>query len=95
MNLLPVAIVLALSVYLAFHPEYEDGIIGKAALGCMAIAAMVILGEQASGVDRGVTADALAWWGMAGFLARHTYRFWSFVRICRVRPQAIPEFLRK
>lgn len=74
------AVIFCVVVYLGLCRKYEDGIIGNAALGCMAFASGVPVYEAI----KGHTSDyfpttALMYAAIALFMARHAYRFrkWS------------------
>lgn len=93
---IPAIVVLVLSVFLAFHEHYDDGVIGKVALGGIAAAAMLVLVESANEVMRQVSVDDLMWWGLAVFMLRHAWRFCAWRRaMLHCTQKDIPEFLRK
>lgn len=75
-------VILFISASLVFHPRYEDGIFGRAGLGLMAIAALLVLIDFWLGNGSGVAfyVNTTSGWmatGMAVFLARHAWRFWQ------------------
>lgn len=73
-------VILTLALYLALNPKYDDGIIGNAALGGLAMSAAGPLYETMSGQDyEFLPTTALLYCSLAIFIARHAYRFrrWS------------------
>ena len=73
-------IISLIAVFLICHDDYEDGIIGRAALIILALANAVIVGEWI--VDRVeyemLPSTLLTQIGTALFLSRHCYRFIEF-----------------
>lgn len=69
-------IILCIVLYLALCENYEDGIIGHGALGCMAFASGAPVYEVVKGHDyEFLPTTALFYAAVAIFLARHAYRF--------------------
>lgn len=83
--------VLIVSTVLVFHPDYEDGLVGRLALGLMAMASYVrfaeLLEDNFTHRPFGTVAVVL-WFGLALFMARHLYRFlrWRRDGDCDWRP---------
>jgi hypothetical protein len=76
--LLSTTVLTAVCVMLVLHPDYEDGIVGRAALAGIS---MVAFSRWAGIVFEEVTVhrpfSALLWGALAVFFARHAYRFLS------------------
>ena len=80
--------VLICCIYLIFHSQYEDGIIGRAALGAMAFAAFLVLyedviaalGHGGPHLHRASFVGAVLWSGIGVFMARHVIRFRAAIR---------------
>ena len=75
------ALILACCAFLTLHHHYEDGVVGRVALACMALASMMLMAEYMSGAYRDIPGPmVLLCIGAATFIARHTYRFllWRF-----------------
>lgn len=73
-------IIFVIAIFLALSNKYEDGIIGNAALGGMALAAAAPLYESFVGSDyEFLPTTALLYASLALFLIRHAWRFicWS------------------
>lgn len=69
-------IILAVSLYLALCPKYEDGIVGNMALGGMAGSTAWPLTEMYNGVDyEFAPTTVLLYASVAAFMARHLFRF--------------------
>lgn len=69
-------VVASVSVFLVAHCKYEDGVIGKIALACLAIGNLVVFAEWFNGINHEVNPTTLfIQFGIAGFLVRHAYRF--------------------
>jgi len=70
------AVIFCIVVYLALCKKYEDGIVGNAALGCMAFASgpNVFEAIKGNGSDY-LPTTALMYAAVALFMARHLYRF--------------------
>jgi len=69
-------VILVVSLYLAMSKNYDDGVIGHAALGGMALASAAPLYEAIVGVDYSfVPTTALMYLAVAVFMTRHAFRF--------------------
>lgn len=69
-------IILAVSLYLALCPKYEDGIVGNMALGGMAGSTAWPLAEMYNGVEyEFAPTTVLLYASVAAFMARHLFRF--------------------
>lgn len=76
-----VGVIFVASFWMILWCQYEDGIVGKIFIGMMALATLVTLGELIEGVDIVFKArDTMLLMGIAGFLTRHLYRTWKYVR---------------
>ena len=69
--------VLTISLILVFHPEYEDGLLGRFALCRICIAAFAL---GSNFIDAEFAAQfnkpgIMLWLGICIFLCRHFYRF--------------------
>lgn len=70
-----------ISIYLASNCKYEDGVIGKIALGVLAIGNFVVVAEFVSGIEYLVNPTTLfIQFGVFMFLIRHAYRFRKWVK---------------
>lgn len=71
------AVIFGCATFLIFHCQYEDGVIGRLALGVMAMSQLVVLLEWLFDAEQyavlPTTAAVQA--GMALFMLRHVYRF--------------------
>lgn len=69
--------VLAISLVLVLHRDYEDGLIGRLALSLLGIGALARVLDIlfASGPIPFSAIAFLVWLGLALFLGRHLYRF--------------------
>lgn len=75
-------LIAALSAFLVMSDLYEDGVIGRFALGVMVFAAMTLavhIRDQVPIADMVPAACTLAG-AVALFLARHAFRFWRWSR---------------
>lgn len=88
--LVAAAAILLCAVFLVFHCQYEDGVIGRAALAVLALAELIVLMEwyhegQAYEVLPTTYAVQIA---VALFMLRHVYRFlrWRHSNAHRWRP---------
>ena len=70
-------VVMAVCIILVFHKQYEDGLIGRIALGFIAVCAFArIAGLLEGGIEAYVSAvGAVLWIALAAFFGRHLYRF--------------------
>ena len=69
--------VLIISLVLVFHPEYEDGLLGRFAL-CLICMAAFALGSNIIDADFAAQFNRpgiMLWMGICIFLCRHFYRF--------------------
>lgn len=76
-------LIFAIAVFLAINQRYDDGIIGNAALGGMALASAVPVYEMFAGLDfEFLPTTAILYFSVALFMLRHAYRFvcWSNFR---------------
>lgn len=73
------AILGLISVVLVVHKKYEDGLIGKIALGVIIVMAIVIAGGELAGAILDPLAIDVLLAAIVAFFMRHTYRFfrWS------------------
>lgn len=62
---------------LVFHPDYEDGLIGRLALSGMALAAVARVCDLVAYNGGTSQIGSLLWMALAVFLSRH---FWRFLR---------------
>jgi hypothetical protein len=90
--------VCAISGYLVWTDKYEDGVLGRIALGLMSMSMFVVLLRELNG--EGLEVDPVALTlrvGMALFLARHTWRFviWRKSLKQPLTAADAPRFLRK
>lgn len=70
-----------ISIYLASNDKYEDGVIGKIALGVLAIGNFVVVAEFCGGIVYLVNPTTLfIQMGVFVFLLRHAYRFRQWVK---------------
>lgn len=80
-----VSLVIALTVivvvctFLVFHENYEDGVIGRMAMGLLVFGAMMMLARMFGAREGWSTeldpAGSVMIYGCAAFLCRHLYRF--------------------
>jgi membrane-bound ClpP family serine protease len=72
-------IIIILCTFLVFHENYEDGVIGRLALGLLVFGALMMLARMFGAREGWSTeidpAGELMIYGCAAFLCRHTYRF--------------------
>lgn len=74
--LLSVSIVVACTVMLVFHRDYEDGLIGRLALSLLCIGATTRIAKLLDDIPDVVSPiQVVTWTGLALFFARHTWRF--------------------
>lgn len=79
---LPIGILGALSVFLVWHKDYEDGIIGRIALGSIVFVAMIVMmGAWTGKFTYSLPLElSMFLWAVVAFGARHVYRFIRFNR---------------
>ena len=73
------AVIIILCTFLVFHENYEDGVIGRTAMGLLVFGALMMLARM-FGAREGWSqeidpAGTVMIYGCAAFLCRHTYRF--------------------
>jgi hypothetical protein len=68
-------VILGVSALLIWHRDYEDGFVGRFALGVMSMGALVLLIRAATSEARIPPEVELLLLGVALFMARHAYRF--------------------
>lgn len=74
-------VICIVSTFLVVHPKYEDGLMGRISLICIAGSCAVVLGEFVDGVDYEVNPTTLGvQFGLAIFFLRHVYRFSKWVK---------------
>jgi hypothetical protein len=80
-HLLSSALICAVSFFLAFRPNYEDGFFGKLALMALCLGSGVMLLDALGGVDYVIRPTALCIEaGAALFLVRHAGRYLFFCK---------------
>jgi len=73
------AVILCVVIYLGLCKRYEDGVLGNAALGCMAFASGTPVYEAIKGHHSDYyPTTILMYAAVAVFMARHAYRFHSY-----------------
>lgn len=81
--LIAIALIGILAAVLIATDKYEDGLIGRIGLGLMVFGAFVIGMETVNGVIYSFhPTTGMILWGVAVFMARHTYRFMRWCRSC-------------
>ena len=80
-------IIAVLAVYLVVHERYEDGVVGRIALGGLALSGMIVLIAELGGfaVYRYTPEVTLFLWAACGFFCRHVYRFIMYTRLGRYK----------
>jgi hypothetical protein len=74
-------VICLVSTFLVVHPKYEDGLMGRISLICIAGSCAVVLGEYVDGVAYEVNPTTLGvQFGLAIFFLRHVYRFSKWVK---------------
>ena len=73
------AAIVVLCAFLIFHENYEDGVVGRMAMGLLIFGAFMMIarlfgGREGWGVDIDPAGELMIF-GTAAFLCRHTYRF--------------------
>lgn len=77
-------LIAAVSVWLVWHDNYEDGLFGRLALGGMAFSSgvlVLLIYHEAFIYDLAPAAGVFAA-SVALFMLRHAYRFWRFCAYC-------------
>lgn len=81
---LSVAVIGIIAFILVFEHHYEDGVIGRAALGIVALMSISVVFSEIAG-DRYGMPPEVTWLlvGVAIFMARHYYRFLCYTKFGR------------
>jgi len=75
-----VAIIGLIAGFLAYHDDYEDGVIGRASFAVIVLMAVIIVFGRLFGhyrYDMPLEVTALLW-ALAAFMGRHAWRFLKF-----------------
>ena len=77
--LIALTVIIILCTFLVFHEHYEDGVIGRLAMGLLIFGSVMMLARM-FGAREGWSpeidpAGDVMIYGCAAFLCRHTYRF--------------------
>lgn len=75
--ILPLLVLASVSWFLVWHPRFDDGLFGRIFLAAIIFFSVIMVMVQWQG---GAVYDApwellLVLWGVAGYMARHAYRF--------------------
>lgn len=74
-------VICCVTTVLMVHPKYEDGVVGKLSLLCIAGSCAVVVGEWFDGVVYEVNPTTLGVQvGLSIFFLRHIYRFSKWVK---------------
>jgi len=78
-SLIALVIIIVCCTFLVFHEHYEDGVIGRLAMGLLVFGALMTIarmfGSREGWSPEIDPAGAMMIFGCAAFLCRHTYRF--------------------
>lgn len=78
-------VALSCCVALVFHPDYDDGLFGRAGLVCIGVTAFArVMLVLTVGFPHPTPVGVLLWLGVALFLGRHT---WCFLLRARRRDE--------
>lgn len=79
---LPVAIIGAVAALLAFHDDYDDGLIGRSAFAVIVMMSLIVcLGPFTGHYSYTLPLEvSVLLYGVAAFMVRHAWRFLQFRR---------------
>jgi hypothetical protein len=79
-GLIPIILIGVMALFLVLHEQYEDGFIGRIALGGIVLAVVIVLLTHTGGWASYAFAPELTLllWAICVFIARHVYRFWRY-----------------
>lgn len=79
-GLIPIILIGLLAMFLVLHEQYEDGLVGRIALGGIVLAVVItILSEFGDWARYHFSPEmSLLLWCLCAFFARHCYRFWRY-----------------
>jgi len=77
-----VAIIGMVAAFLAYHDDYEDGLLGRSSFAVIVLMAVIIVLGRSLGYYRytGSPEVTTLLWGIAVFMLRHAWRFEAFRR---------------
>ena len=82
LDVLPILIIGAVSAFLVYHDDYDDGLVGRAALGLAILMAVIIGIGSIRGIYKYEFSSELYLFlsAVAAFATRHAWRFLQYHR---------------